>query len=163
MRKGLCLLLVLCLFLSGCTLTREGQNEVVTFYYLREEYQYGAENSVIVAEEREASGHGRDLSYLLAFYLMGPMKEGLVCPLPEGTGIVSVEQASSGISLVLTDTLETLSDADYSLACACLTLTCLNITGGEKVTITSGSRSVTMTRNTLTLFDGGTAETEETQ
>ena len=74
-----------------------------------------------------------------------------------------MEQASSGISLVLTDTLETLSDADYSLACACLTLTCLNITGGEKVTITSGSRSVTMTRNTLTLFDGGTAETEETQ
>ena len=120
-------------------------------------------DSVIVAEEREAYGHGRDLSYLLAFYLMGPMKEGLVCPLPEGTGIVSVEQASSGISLVLTDTLETLSDADYSLACACLTLTCLNITGGEKVTITSGSRSVTMTRNTLTLFDGGTAETEETQ
>ena len=163
MKKGLCLLLGLCQLLSGCALTGDRLKEPVTFYYLREEYQYGTQGGVIVSEEREASGHGRDLSYLLALYLVGPMKEGLVCPLPMGTGIVSLEQTPSGISLVLSDTLGSLSDADYSLACACLTLTCLDITGGEKVTITSGSRSVTMTRDSLTLFDGGTAETEETQ
>lgn len=163
MKKGLCLFLVLCMFLSGCSVSADRRKETASFYYLRTEYQYGHQDGVIVIEERDLSGHRDSLSYLLALYLVGPMKDGLVCPLPKGTRIYSAEQGPNGISLKLSDTLGSLTDADFSLACACLTLTCLNLTDSDSVTITSGSRSVTMTRDSLTLCDGNTAETEETQ
>lgn len=165
MKRFVCLLLALCLSLSGCGLSRDGIKEPVTFYYLQTEYRYGVEDGVIGTEEREASGHRDNLSYLLTLYLIGPTDESLTSPIPKGTHIFSVEQEGNEVQLQLTDTSQTLTDSGYTLACACLTLTCLSITEAESVTITSGSRSVTMTRDSLTLFDGSAAVTitEETQ
>lgn len=164
MKRTLSLMLLLCLVFPGCATTGERFKEPVTFYYLREEYPYGTGESVIATEEREASGHRSDLGYLLALYLMGPSAESLVSPVPKGIRILSVEQASTGIHVELSDTSEVLTDAAFSLASACLTLTCLDLTGTEKVTITSGSRSVTMSRDSLTLFDSSMlSATEETQ
>ena len=40
-------------------------------------------------------------------------------------------------------------------------MTTLSITGGDEVVITSGSRSVTMRRDSLTLIDDSTASTTE--
>ncbi len=54
-----------------------------------------------------------------------------------------------------------MTDTEFTLACACLTMTTLSITGGDEVTITSGSRSVTMSRDSLTLIDDSTASTTE--
>ena len=45
------------------------------------------------------------------------------------------------------------SDAEFSLACACLTMTCLEFTDAESVTVISGSRSVTMDESLLTFSD----------
>ena len=164
MKRLISLAFLLCLTLTGCGKFGERIKEPVTFYYLRAEYQYGSDSGVIGSEEREASGHRENLSYLLALYLMGPSGEDLVSPIPRGIRFLSVEQADTLITLNLSDTASALTDAEYSLACACLTLTCLDLTEAETVTVTSGSRSVTMTRDNLILYDSSmTAPTEETQ
>ena len=162
MKRMLCLILVLCLFLPGCALFGERIREPVTFYYLRAEYRYGAADGVIAPEVREASDHVGDLSYLMALYLMGPSDEELVSPIPRGTRIYSAVQENNTVTLTLSDASQTLTDSEFSLACACLTMTCLDITGAEQVTITSGSRSTTMSRDNLMLTDIS-ATTEATE
>ena len=159
MKRFLCLLLCLCLFLPGCS--GELMKNPVTFYYPRREYQYGAEDGVISSEQREASGHADDLHYLLSLYLIGPSSDELVSPLPWGTRLLRVSREDGTITLELTDTSFTMTDTEFTLACACLTMTTLSITGGDGVTITSGSRSVTMSRDSLTLIDDSTASTTE--
>ncbi|MEE0110748.1 MAG: hypothetical protein UEP57_07695 [Oscillospiraceae bacterium] len=160
MKRCFCLFLILCLLLSGCGILGERIKEPVTFYYLRSEYQYGTQDAVISSEEREASGHLEDLSYLLALYLMGPADEELKSPLPHGTNIFSAEQSASVITLRLSDTAKTMTDTEFSLACACLSLTCLDLTDAKSVTIISGDRIVTMSRDTLTLYDSSPAAEE---
>ena len=159
MKRFLCFLLCLCLFLPGCS--GELMKNPVTFYYPRREYQYGAEDGVISGEQREASGHADDLHYLLSLYLIGPSSDELVSPLPWGTRLLGVNRQDGTITLELTDTSFTMTDTEFTLACACLTMTTLSIIGGDEVTITSGSRSVTMSRDSLTLIDDSTASTTE--
>lgn len=162
MKRSLGVCLLLCLFLCGCGMER--MKEPVTFYYLKSNYEYFSCNGVIDREEREAAGHREDLSYLLALYLMGPTEEELRSPLPRGVWILAAAQEARQITIQLSDTLENMSDLDYSLACACLSMTCLDMTDAERVTIISGDRSVTMGWDTLTLYDGSeTAPTEEAQ
>lgn len=164
MKRLITVILFLCMLLPGCGTSSEHIKEPVTFYYLQSEYSYGTENGVIAAEEREASGHRRDLNYLLALYMMGPSSENLTSPVPRGTKILSVEQTGTDVQLYLSDTADTLTDAEFSLACACLTLTCLDLSSAEEITVTCGSRSVTMNYENLILFDSSTAvPTEETQ
>ncbi len=164
MKRQIGLAFLLCLILTGCGQLGERIKEPVTFYYLRAEYAYSTDSGIIGSEEREASGHKDNLSYLMALYLIGPSEEDLVSPIPRGIRFLSAEQTDTRVELKLSDTANVLTDAEFSLACACLTLTCLDLTGAETVTINSGSRSVTMTRENLILYDSSmTAPTEETQ
>ncbi len=164
MRRILGVFLLFCLTLSGCGLSGERLTDPVTFYYLQSDYFSGGQESILAPEEREAAGHRQDLVYLLALYRMGPSTKGLVSPLPRGTQITVSGQDGKAVQLSLSENAEKLTDAELSLACACLTMTVLDLTGAEKVTVTCGSRSVTMSRENLTLFDGSTAvSTEETQ
>ena len=153
MKRFFPLFLILCLLLSGCGLAGEHFKEPVPFYYLRSEYEYFTQDGVIVSEEREASGHREDLTYLLALYLMGPSEEELVSPLPRGIRIFKSEQTTDGITLQLSDSTATMTDLDFSLACACLTLTCLDISEEETVMILWGEEIITMDESCLTLFD----------
>lgn len=159
MKRFLALAAVLCLILSGCDGAGHGMVQPVTFYYVRAEYQYGGDGSAIGSELREAYGHRDDLPYLLALYLMGPSGEDMLAP--NGIQILSIQQTEDSVTLNLTDT--TLSDTEFSLACACLTLTCLDLTSAETVTVSSGARSVTMGAEDLILHDSShTDSTEET-
>ncbi len=157
MKKWFSVLLAVMLLLGGCAQVKEP----VTFYYLQRQYLYGEENGVIVGEAREASGHREDLRYLLALYRMGPSGEELRSPLPAGTELMVLDQTDTAVHIVISDTSATLTDSKFSLACACLARTCLEITGCEEVTITSGSRSVTMSWDNLLLFDSSTANLSE--
>lgn len=152
MRKILCCLLFLSLLLSGCQLSGDLIKEPVTFYYVRADYQKDL-SGIFVSEQREASGHLEDLSYLIALYLMGPVDESLRSPIPAGTRIYVEENNTYNVKLKLSDTEKTMTDAEFSLASACLSLTCLELTGTEKVTVISGNRSVTMTPDNLELSD----------
>ncbi len=164
MKRFLCLALITALLLSGCF--RQGQQikEPVTFYYLRSQYLYGNSQSIMDREEREASGHREDLRYLMVQYLMGPSNEELRSPLPVSTRILSAEQVEGAVTLTLSEVPASMSDAAFSLACACLTKTCIGLTDAESVTIISGTRSITMGSDNLILSDSDEpAETEETQ
>lgn len=163
--KGLfCLILCLSLVLSGCGVLSAGVKEPVTFYYLQSQWQYGNPDGIIASEIREASGHRDSLPYLLALYLMGPVDEDLRSPLPADVRILSVEQSSTTIRLQLNEASDAMTDTEFSLACACLTLTCTELTGADSVTLCGTTRSITMTRDSLTLYDDvTTTPTEETQ
>ena len=165
MKGTLAVFLIFSLLLSGCGIFKEIISEPVTFYYLSTEYTFGSNSGVIAAEEREASNHRQDLTYLLALYLMGPANEDHRSPLPAGTRIINPEQNGSIITMELVNSVRKLSDADLSLACACLTLTCLDITDATEVSITYGEQTVTMHQDSLTLVDDSrvNSETEEAQ
>jgi len=159
MKQFLAFVILICFLFSGCQLVGERIKEPVTFYYIQGDYQ-DALSDAIASEIREASGHLDDLSYLMALYLMGPTEENHISPLPRGTRIYVVQNSPSGIVLKLSDASKKMTDLQYSLACACLSLTCLELTDADTITITSENRSVTMTSDTILLFDSIAKETQ---
>ncbi len=162
MKRSACLILLVCFLLSGCHMFGNRIKEPVTFYYIRANYREDL-TSMIAAEEREASGHRKDLSYLMALYLMGPVSEQLSIPLPAGTRIYVDTSSSDSVILNLSDTEKTMTDAQFSLACVCLAQTCMEITDTQEVTINSGNRSATLTPDNIVLSDTTMEDiTEET-
>ena len=165
MKRILSCILIAILLLSGCGTSAERIREPATFYYMRanpETLRHGED--LFVGEVREAAGHRQDLSYLMALYLIGPATEGLRTPIPKGTKISEIIIEEDTVLLTLSDTEKTMTDIEYALACTCLSQTCLELTGANSVTITSGERSITMGRDTLVMRDRTpTNETEEIQ
>ena len=137
---------------SGCKTQDPGD---VTFYYSRspEQYQYYAEDGVIRGEIRSLSGHRQDLQYLVGLYLAGPLDESLISPFPKSIHLLSVEQTETAICIELTDQSHVMSDLEFSLACACLTMTCTQFTGCEDVTVVSGERTLIMSADSILFHD----------
>ena len=140
--------------LSGCG---QHMKEPVTFYYLKSAYEEKMD-CPIAGEQREASGQRDNLKYTLSLYLMGPIGKDLVSPLPRGTLLYTVTQEDDMLTIELSNTSAQLSDSEYSLACACLSLTCMELTNAEAVTIVSGNRSLTLSMDNLLLNDTLTPE-----
>ena len=151
MKQLICITLCILLLMTGCA-----PKDTINFYYLRDSFQYGTEDGVIVAENRDITGHKEHLAFLLSLYLMGPQKEGNVTPFSVSTKLLSVETEADGLIITLTDTQDTLTDAEFILACACMTMTCLEILPTQTITINSGERSQTLSREMLTLYDSET-------
>ncbi|MDO5400193.1 MAG: hypothetical protein Q4F17_04325 [Eubacteriales bacterium] len=162
MKRGLILMILAAVLLSGCTASAGGLKEPVTFYYLLEQYTYGQDAQVFAPEQWEAAGHRQDLTYLLSLYLMGPSQEGHLSPLPRDTKVYSTKELDRDVFVNISDTGATLSDTAFTRACACLALTCFDLTDAQSVTVRSGMRSITMTRDTLILVDDSPMTTEET-
>ena len=142
----------LVLSFSGCKTQDSGD---VTFYYSRspEQYQYYAGDGVIRTEMRTLSGHRQDLQYLVGLYLAGPLDESLISPFPKSIHLLSVEQTGSAVHIELTDQSRIMSDSEFSLACACLTMTCTQFTGCDSVTVISGDRTITMNADSILFMD----------
>lgn len=157
MKRLLCLILSVLLLLSLLAGCGQKLNEPVTFYYQKNAYEENMD-SPIAGEEREVSGHRDNLKYLLSFYLMGPIGKDLVSPLPRGTQLNTVSREDGALTIELSNTTSLLSDSEFSLACACLSLTCMGLTDAEAVTVVSGSRSLTLSRENLLLSDTVTPE-----
>lgn len=158
MKRMICIALSLVLLIAVLPGCAERVKEPVTFYYLRQNPRnhLGPE---IAGEIREGSGHRDNLRYLLSFYLMGPADKELSSPLPRGTVLYQLEQNDQNITISLSDTSESLSDSQFSLACACLALTCMELQPVKEITVTSGTRNTTIRRDNLILAD--TIETQE--
>lgn len=152
MKKLLCAALVILLLVSMLPGCAPKIKEPVTFYYQITNYQ---ENMVspIAGEEREVAGYRDNLKYLLTFYLMGPISQELSSPLPRGTQLYSIGQDGGELTIEISDTASALNDSGFSLACACLSMTCMGLTNAERVTIISGSRSLTFDSDNLLLSD----------
>ena len=164
MKRLLCLLLSMAILLSfpGC-----GKRSVdaVSFYYSRDPsaYQYYKTDSVIVSEARDLTEHRNDMRYILGLYLAGPIQEGLISVFPSQVRLLSVSGEGTSLKIELSDLDNVLSDALFSLGCACLTLTCLDVSVYTHVTVVSGSRTLTMNADSLLLYDAVSAGTQETE
>ena len=165
MKRAVCLLLCGCclIALCGCSVFPSGSGEPVSFYYRRADYQYHSSENVIVPEQREISGHGGDLQYLVALYLVGPLDDSLILPFPKETRLLKLEESGDSLLLTLSGNGDSLSDSAFSLACACLALTCLSFSNAEEVTIAGGERTMTITPDNLLLTDDITGRTETTE
>lgn len=153
MKRLICLLLSFC-FLSGCSIIGERVKDPVTFYYIRDDYRRDM-GSVIGSEIREASGHKDDLPYLLALYSMGPSEKGLYSPFPANTRITPTEHTEEGIVLSLSEVPESMTDAEYTLVCVCLAMTCMELTDEDQITVICADRSVTINTENLMMYETG--------
>lgn len=165
MKKIMCMLTLLSLMASFCACTFS-QADTVSFYYPRADFLYDEPDGVIASEERDAAGHTADMQYLLSLYLMGPLKQELVCTFPKSTRLLTDSRDGSRMLIELSDTSESLTDAEFSLGCACLALTCIKASGAEEIVITSGSRTLTIREDALLLYEEPfptASETEETK
>lgn len=138
--------------LNGCG---SGEQNTVSFYYCRDpaQYQYFEKDGVIQSEQRDLLGHRDDLRYMVGLYLAGPMNEGLVIPFSKSTKLLSVRKEDSSILIELSDHSKVLTDSEFTLACAALTMTCMEFTECSNVTIASGGRSITMNADSIILSD----------
>lgn len=151
MKRMSSLLVLFCFLLSGCNVLGERIKEPVTFYYVRTGYQEDM-SQIIDSEIRESSGHQGDLSYLLALYSMGPSNDDLQSPLPRGTRITPTEHSEEGIVLSLSGAATEMTDAEFTLAAACLGLTCMELISEENITILLEDRSITVNSENLMLY-----------
>ena len=144
---------VISLVFSGCTFAADDQENTTTLYYIRSEYQYYGTDNVIVGEDRILVSGTNEFEQLLNLYLAGPLDDGLVSPLPGDTHLIDIREYSGLLEITIADTEDSLSDAEFSLACVCIGRTIMEDSGIIQVTIFSGERSMTVNRTNYLLTD----------
>ena len=148
MKRLFCILLILSLFLCGCS-----KDDEVVFYYLPSDYLSEAHSSLLVPESRTVTGYTENLPFLISLYLSGPTDPELASPFPVGTKLYYTTTELPNITVYLQELPENMTDAEYSLACACLSMTVMKLAGAETVTVVCGNQSVTIDPSMLILYD----------
>lgn len=128
------------------------------FYYCTADISYSMDSTAIRAEYRENAAQNI-LQEMLVKYFAGPSSADLRSPFPIGMKLVEVRMDSGTVYITVSDALATLSGLELTLACSCITLTCLAYAGAEQVVISAndalldGQKSIIMDQNTLLLLD----------
>ena len=164
LRRILPVILLLTL-MSGCTLPKHPGSKV-PFYYSRNEFAFGSEDSVIVSEQRDIAGHEGELNYILSLYLMGPLDEDLTAVFPSSIRLLRYTKGDNHLTVELTPIESNMSDVEFSLACSCLSITCMELVGCSHVTVICGERTLTLRSSDLLLVDAPTpteTQLEETK
>lgn len=124
MKKTIHFLITACLLaslLTGCSIFHlGGMRHPVSCYYPRATFTYEGHDSVLLAEQKEASGHDSDLQYLMRMYLQGPVSAELLSPFPAGTQLLDVQIEEQTMILSLSREFLRLENSDLTLAGACL-------------------------------------------
>lgn len=162
MKKRLLALLLAAVLLTGAAgcAREEDMKTPVNFYYPRQEYTYGQNGSVLKAELHDAGDDLENLNYLITVYLRGPKTEACRSPFPWGLRLLSCRRENGTLYLKMSDALGGLSGLDLALACASLSMTCLELTGADRVNIRAetvlldGRKSITLDHDQIALFDG---------
>ena len=147
----LCLLLVLgC---TGCKDAPEG-NPPLNFYYRTASLSFSAGSTSIKKEARDVPEQD-SWAQVLNIYLAGPEDSSLRSPFPANLQTVKTTMENKTVYITVTRELAALTGLDLTLACSCLALTCLELTGAQTVVISAegellfGQKSITMTKDTL--------------
>lgn len=159
MKRLLILLLCTAALLAGCGTDQPKPENPVSFFYPRIEYTFGQADSVIAAESREGGNYKAEPEALLNIYLQGPVSSELRNPFPFGSGITELRQEEAVLQLVMNRKFSELSGIELTLACCCLTKTCLTVTECSTVQIimedltSETQRIITMDSQSLLLID----------
>lgn len=148
---------VLSLFLVSLLIPLTGCERVsakgAALYYIRAEYQYDDTQPVIVPEQRDLFGHEGDPAYVLRQYTAGPTTQGLVSPFPSGSRFTELEIADATAFVTVSGEALSLNDSKFSLAAACLALTLGQDGSISALTLRCEERSVTVTLDSLLLYE----------
>lgn len=153
MKRIILIFSLISFLLCGCQLFSKGNREPVLFYYRQAEYNLGEPDGSIAVEERDGTGHITDMDYLLRLYLAGPLSEDLSSPFPSDVQLTNIRVGKNIVTITLSGSPDTLSETEKILACACLTLTSLEISDKGSIMICWGEDIITMNRSSLTLSD----------
>ena len=151
------LMIALILSLSGCS---EPAETDCPFYYLRTEETicYGKPDALVAPVNREISVADHTLEYLLQLYLEGPVEEGYLNPIPRGTYLLKAFWEDDILVLILSREFSALEDMSLTLAGACLSATCHDLTGSRKIQVRSGEQIYDFDLNHYTFLDMSTGE-----
>lgn len=169
MKKWIPLLLAV-LLLAGCALSQEEKPaETVNFYYPASAIAYGSEGSVIGVEARDAEALEGNLDQILELYFQGPADESLTSPFPKGTALRQWSIQWDTMVLTVSPELAELTGLKLSLACSCLTKTCLELAEVTSVRIFSGGKNLSVfpekqdfSQENVILFDNSTQRATKT-
>ena len=167
------LILVLLLFIAGCTPNAAPPKNPVTFYYPAQDTVYDGKTPVIHPEIRDGASYEEDIAGLLALYLKGPSSETHRSPFPRGVTLTRFYTTSNTASMELSSEFAQLSGIDLTLACACIANTLFDLTGMDRIQIfvtdsqLDGQTSITLNRDDFYFTDAplateASSETTET-
>lgn len=137
MKQFLSILLVASLLMAccGCGQADSVLQEPVNFYYRTDPANYTSQT--ITPEKRESAGYEDDMTKLLQLYVKGPVTDGFVNPFPKNVEVKGVSVNSNTVYLLLSEEFAELSHINMTSACACLTLTVLELTQRNRLVITA--------------------------
>jgi len=151
-------LLLLCL-IFGCSSKAEQLQQPVSFFYPEKAQEDGSIFNVIRSEEREGSAFGDDLHLLLVSYLSGPRDTALYSPFPAQLKLIEATCYEGTVTLLFDESFGALSGLDRTIACACVSQTCLAFTGADSVrifaenTLFNGGESIEISRESILTQD----------
>ncbi len=161
MKKIFCIIVIsACLFLIiGCHSVSKQDSNSVLFYYMHNDFKYGMESGVITPAAVTVNADDSDYESLLNLYFNGPTNYESISPFPSGISLVNLQMDNNKVQLVLSPHMATLSDSEFTVACACLTRTVVEMTGIGTLHITiqgpqdKENKVWTFTLNDFTYFD----------
>lgn len=159
MKKQISFLLVLSILFSLFGCNTDSVKDPGNFYYLRSESQFSDADGIIAPEIREMKDLRGNLDSILELYMRGPESSNLESPFPRDTKILEWKIIGSSLHLNFSDLFAQLSGVELTLACACITKTCIELLDVETVRIRAngsllnGSTYIIMNASNLNLAD----------
>lgn len=157
--KKLLLLLIVCL-LCGCANTNSGPQKPISFFYITRTADYEPGQTLIRQKTVDATDLGASSEDILRAYLQGPVDDPeLETPFPAGTELVSTRQSGDVLIVTLSSQFAQLSGIHLSVACACITKTCLPLFDAQIIRIRAygntldGAEYIEMDAESVLLLD----------
>ena len=152
------LIVLLCIY--GCKSNVIEINQPVRVFYCNADIEFQSEDGLISSEIHEYYGWEEKPREFLNEYLSGPLSSDLISPFPLGARIVDLEQSGQIIDIQLNANFLRLSPSELTTACACISMTILELFDAETVNIEvisygSENNMITMSRSNLFLSDTG--------
>lgn len=157
-RIALSLCLLLLFSCMGCRQDPGADVDSAHFYYPRAQLSFDSGSSAFEAEYRHMD-QWSSWAQVLNIYLAGPTSNQLRSPFPAGIKVINTTMENGTVTINVSRELAQLSGLELTIACGCLTLTCLELTGAETIIIRAdgalldGQKSIRMNKNTLMLLD----------
>jgi hypothetical protein len=157
------LCVVLIFTMLGCNKQSKNTQTGNAFYYPLASIPFGKGSSAIAAEYRSTEGPNVWM-HILNDYFAGPHSEKYKNPFPAGLQAQMTAMEKNTLYVTVSKELAQLSGLELTIACSCLSMTCMELTGAENIVISAenslldGQKSITMNKDTLLLIDKAEGE-----